>query len=169
MSEIDWDEFSRVFDRFNQPKYNIILPMFCQWIVDRLDERGGDDPARFVEIGCGTGLISERLVEGYPDSEFLLNDNNPAMLRIAAERFESSEAVVDLEESEGEVFLSGLETDSIEVAIFARSFYAMSDHAAVARETLRALEPGGRVILLDFTGPAAIEPLDAIFGKEEPE
>ena len=44
MSEIDWNELAEVYDHFNSTRYNVVLPMFCTWVVERLDERVGQKP-----------------------------------------------------------------------------------------------------------------------------
>src|SRR6185437_5823582 len=37
-------------------------------------------PQRILEIGCGTGSLSERLAEAFPGSDLLLTDIAPSML-----------------------------------------------------------------------------------------
>lgn len=56
-----------------------------QWLVarrlaDRIETGALHPPARVLEIGCGTGFLSARLAELYPDSALLLTDIAPSML-----------------------------------------------------------------------------------------
>lgn len=168
MSGIDWEAFATIFDHFNTAENNPVLPMFCAWLGDRLDDAGLESPASIVEIGCGTGLVSEWLSDWYPESRILLNDADAAMLAVARRNLASRRGL-RFEQQDGAVLLSGLTAGSVDVVVFARSFYALAEPHEVARLSLRALAPGGRVLVLDFTRPVELEPLDALFADREPD
>lgn len=171
MAEIDWDAYARVYDVFNGPKYNVIVPAFCAWMVDRLDEAGGDDPSRMIEIGSRTGLLAERMANWYRETAFTLVEEQPAMARVARERFDGSDSgngAVEVVESGGDAFVAGLPADSVEVLILSRSFYSLVDHERAAADMIRALKPDGRIFLFDFTQPVELAPLEDFFSAEEP-
>ena len=169
MDEIDWSELAEVYDHFNSTKYNVVLPMFCTWVVERLDERGLSDPERMVEVGCGNGLISEMLANWYPKTDFLLNDRHPAMVRFSRRRLESLGERVSMEEADGLDFLRGLADGSADVVLFSRSLYVLGNHESVAAEVMRVLSPDGLVFILDFLSAVDLAPLDEHFSSLEPE
>ncbi len=43
-------------------------------------------PRALIELGCGDGLLAERLLERFPDYRLLALDGSPAMLHAAAQR-----------------------------------------------------------------------------------
>ena len=55
-------------------------------VAARLAERLGGAPARILEIGCGTGLLSMHLARLFPGTELVLTDISPAMLAQAEKR-----------------------------------------------------------------------------------
>ncbi|MEZ4332608.1 MAG: methyltransferase domain-containing protein [Myxococcota bacterium] len=167
MDGIDWKAFAEIFDDFNSEQYNPILPLFCHWAVDRLDGRDSE-PGRFLDVGCGTGLVVEAFVDWYPEASFLLVDSQPEMLASAHGRL-GRDPRIRIEASRAEPFLATLEPASLDVVLFARSFYALADHDRVASDAVRALRPDGLVLLLDFTGPIDLDPLDEMFGRIEPD
>ena len=38
------------------------------------------DDAKILEIGCGTGFLTQHLLERYPDADFLITDLAPEMV-----------------------------------------------------------------------------------------
>lgn len=52
----------------------------AQRLAARIQARLPSPPRRILEIGCGTGLLSEALAAAFPNSALLLTDLAPAML-----------------------------------------------------------------------------------------
>jgi malonyl-CoA O-methyltransferase len=52
------------------------------------------EPGRILEIGCGTGLLTERLAARYPDRPLEAMDLSPAMVREAARRLAGEPHVI---------------------------------------------------------------------------
>jgi SAM-dependent methyltransferase len=103
-AEVDWRAFSEVFDYYASGDHGALLHDFYVWMVDQLDAREME-PGRFLEMGCGTGLLAEKLVEWYPEARFELVDKFAPMLELARERFESV-ANVSIHEIDGESYLA---------------------------------------------------------------
>jgi len=167
MAEIDWDALSRAIDVFSSEEYAPVLHQFYPWAVDQLDERDLE-PRTILDLGCGTGLLSEKLVEWYPEAALTLVDSNASMLARARERLGHCERV-ELVESTAERALAELPNDSIEMMIFCRSWYALPDPEAVAGRAVEVLAPHGLVFLFDFTRPIDIAKQDAFYQDLEPE
>ena len=56
-----------------------------QWLVaerlaEQITERVRKNPQRILEIGCGTGFLSARLAEAFPQAQLVLTDIAPTML-----------------------------------------------------------------------------------------
>ena len=167
MREIDWKAYARVFDTFSTEGYAPGLHSFYVWIVDQLEARERE-PAAFLEVGGGTGLLAAKLVEWYPEARLTLVDSSADMLAVARERFAENPAV-EIVEAGAEAHLQALAPGSVEIALFCRSWYAMTEPAKTAAALVRALEPGGLAFVFDFAQPIDLEALDADLGQAEPE
>jgi malonyl-CoA O-methyltransferase len=55
-------------------------------VARRLAKRLSGNPKRILEIGCGTGLLSELLLARFPNAELVLTDISPNMLAQAQAR-----------------------------------------------------------------------------------
>jgi len=45
-----------------------------------------DNPGRILELGCGTGILTEQILERFPGAEITGIDLSPDMLRVASEK-----------------------------------------------------------------------------------
>lgn len=167
MAEIDWDALSRAIDVFSSEEYTPILHQFYPWAVDRLDDRDLE-PSTILDLGCGTGLLSEKLVEWYPEASLTLVDSNASMLARARERLGAYDAVRFVE-STAERALAEMADESVEMMIFCRSWYALPEPDAVAARAMEVLAPQGLVFFFDFTQPIDVARQDAFYQDLEPE
>jgi ubiquinone/menaquinone biosynthesis C-methylase UbiE len=167
MAEIDWDALSRAIDVFSSEEYTPILHQFYPWAVDQLDHRDLE-PRTILDLGCGTGLLSEKLIEWYPEAFLTLVDANASMLARARERLGQHQAVTIIE-STVERALAETPDESVEMMIFCRSWYALPEPDAVAARAMEVLAPNGLVFLFDFTRPIDVAQQDAFYQDLEPE
>jgi ubiquinone/menaquinone biosynthesis C-methylase UbiE len=167
MPEIDWDALSQVIDVFSSEEYVPILHQFYPWMVDQLDERDLE-PETIVDLGCGTGLLTGKLVDWYPGSRITLVDANAAMLARARERLGDVEDV-EFVEASVEQALRDLANDSVEMMIFCRSWYALPNPDALAARAVEVLAPGGLIFLCDFTREIDVARQDEFYLELEPE
>ena len=167
MAQIDWDALSRVFDVFSSEEYTPILHQFYPWMVDQLDDRELE-PEVIVDVGCGSALLSAKLIEWYPDATLILVDDNPAMLSVARERLGEAPGV-SLVEASARQALESLAPQSVDLMIFCRSWYALPEPARLAARSVEVLSPDGLILLFDFTRAPDLEELDAFYAELEPE
>ena len=167
MAGIDWDALAQVIDVFSSEEYTPVLHQFQPWIVDQLDARDLE-PAHFVDVGCGTALLSQRWREWYPDAGLTLIDESGAMLARARERLGREEGVRFVE-AEALAGLDALESGSVDALIFCRSLYALPDPAKVASRAVELLSPAGLIFFFDFTRAHDLAALDAFYQELEPE
>lgn len=107
-----------------------------------LERRGlrGDEAA--VDAGCGTGRVTELLLERLPEGSVLAVDASEAMVEAARERFGGDPRVrverQDLLELEVEV--------PVDVIFSTATFHWIKDHERLFDRLVRALKPGGRLV-----------------------
>lgn len=59
-------------------------------VADRLAARlSGVGAKAILEIGCGTGILSQHLITQFPEAQILLTDIAPAMVQVSQSRFAS--------------------------------------------------------------------------------
>jgi trans-aconitate methyltransferase len=141
MSSSDWD--ASTYDRLSAPQQ--------EWgaaVLDRLDLRG-DESA--VDAGCGTGRLTEALLERLPRGRVIAVDRSPNMLEVAVAnlrpRFASRVAFVRAD-------AAALPFRDVADVIFSTAtFHWIRDHARLFASLHAALRPGGRLIAQCGGGP----------------
>jgi malonyl-CoA O-methyltransferase len=115
-------------------------------LVRRLE--GGPEPRRILELGCGTGYLTELLACRYPDGEILAFDFAERMVDLARHRLRKRRAEVLLADAEAADLGAkawDLVVSSATIQWFDRPLGSMSTLAS-------ALRPGGRMLHATF-GP----------------
>jgi ubiquinone/menaquinone biosynthesis C-methylase UbiE len=154
-----WSVYSRCYDGLlDLVPYQRLVEM----VVDSLDTPPG---AELVDLGCGTGNTIRALVDSSPDLVVTGVDSSPDMLRVAGTKFAHGE--VRLVRSDILDWLRSAESGSLDRVVSVNVLYTMhaEDRAVFWAEALRALRPGGRMVLVstdrDGVGPVIREHLDA--------
>ncbi len=106
--------------------------------------------ARVLEIGCGTGAVTKRLVER--GAHVTAIEQNPEMLEQARARIASSD-VVWLERTASEIDSLPFEAFDAVVASLCMSEMSADERAFVLHEARRRLCPEGRLVLADEVRP----------------
>jgi trans-aconitate 2-methyltransferase len=119
-----------------------------------------------VDLGCGTGNLSEKLANALPDADVLGLDSSPAMLESAAARARPGLRFADgrIEDFAG---AGGADYD----LIFSHSaLHWASDHARLIPRLLARLKPGGQLAVqlpADDDSPARVVFADAAGWRHE--
>ena len=110
-----------------------------------LDARPGLAPRaqRVLDVGCGTGVLLERL----PGPSVGL-DRSPAMLARARRRLPHAPLVV------GDAAALPFPDASFDAAVTNSALHYLDDPAAAVRELVRVTKPGGAVVWTDWDGGA---------------
>lgn len=118
--------------------------------------RDGDS---VLELGCGPGFVTERLLEELPNASVTALDLDPQMIQQAQARLAGSHG------SRCTLLVSDarsvpLPDQSFDVVYIRMLLQLVPEPLGVVREALRLLKPGGRLILADADDGAwgAIEP-----------
>ncbi len=126
----EWD--ADTYDAVSDPQF--------EWgteVLERL-ELGGDESA--IDAGCGSGKVTEKLLDRLPGGALLAIDGSEAMIAKAAERLggRADYLVADLAELEvGE---------PVDLIFSTATFHWIADHDCLFAHLRDALKPGGRLV-----------------------
>ena len=125
----DWD--AATYDRVSSPQVEWAGP-----VLDRLELRGDET---VLDAGCGSGRVTEMLIERVPDGKVIAVDSSPAMVAKAREAI-GDRAQVLLQD------LAELRVQEPIDAIFSNAvFHWVLDHKRLFTRLFEALRPGGRL------------------------
>jgi trans-aconitate 2-methyltransferase len=126
----DWD--ARTYDRVSDPQAE-----WAQAVLDRLGLHGDET---VLDAGCGSGRITEDLVERLPRGRVIAVDAAPGMVEHARARLGDRARVFQCD-------LLELHLDETVDAVFSNAvFHWISDHDLLFRRLYDALRPGGRLV-----------------------
>lgn len=106
-----------------------------QSLIERLPE--DLQPARWLDLGCGTGYFSRRLAQGFPQGEGVALDIAEGMLRHARPQGGAGAFVA------GDAECLPLRDGCIDLVFSSLALQWCENFAAVLQETARVLRPGG--------------------------
>ncbi len=126
----EWD--AETYDAVSDPQF--------EWgteVLARL-ELNGDESA--IDAGCGSGKVTEKLLERLPHGRLLAADGSEAMIEKAKERLgdRATYLVADL---------AGLEIEQpVDLIFSTATFHWIADHDRLFAHLHGALKPGGRLV-----------------------
>ena len=118
-------------------------------VMDRLGPLRGD---RCLEIGCGSGMLLERVLAAGAASAAGL-DHSPDMLALAIERNRQAIADERLLLKLGDAARIPWPDRSFDAALSANMFFFVEESERVLAELSRVLVPGGRLVIATMPGP----------------
>lgn len=106
-------------------------------VLDRLELQGDE---AVIDAGCGSGKVTEKLLDRLPDGTLLAVDGSEAMISKAEERLGDgvSYLVTDLSELELE--------EPVDLIFSTATFHWILDHDRLFKRLHAALRPGGRLV-----------------------
>lgn len=130
----EWD--ARTYDRISDPQ--------TRWgakVLDRL-ELVGDE--RVLDAACGTGRVSEQLLQRLPRGRLVALDGDPAMIAEARRRLAPFGHQVQLVIAD---LLKPLPIEGLVDAVFSTAaFHWIKDHDMLFRNLAAVLRPGGQLV-----------------------
>jgi trans-aconitate 2-methyltransferase len=128
----EWD--AGEYERISAPQTR-----WGAWILGRLETRG-DEAA--IDAGCGTGRVTELLLEKLPEGSVLAVDRSGAMVEAARRRFEGDPRVrVERQD------VSELEVrERVDLILSTATFHWIKDHDRLFRSLAQAMKPHGRLV-----------------------
>ena len=126
----EWDGTS--YDRISGP-----MEALGREVLGRLELRGDEV---VLDVGCGSGRITEALVQRLPQGRTIAVDESPSMVEAARRRLgvDADVRVVDLLELELE--------EPVDAILSTATFHWISDHDRLFRRLRGALSSGGRLV-----------------------
>jgi trans-aconitate 2-methyltransferase len=126
----EWD--AATYDEVSDPQF--------EWgmeVLERLDLRGDEV---VVDAGCGSGRVTEQLVERLPNGRVIAVDGSEAMVEKAKERLgdRADYLVADLVELEL--------PEPVDLVFSTATLHWISDHDRLFRQLHGVLKPGGRLV-----------------------
>jgi len=131
MATREWD--GAAYDRLSTP-----MERLGREVLDRLALRGDET---VLDAGCGSGRLTELLIERVPDGRVIGVDASPSMIDAARDRLGGD---ADLRVAD----LVGLDLggETVDVVFSTATFHWISDHDALFASLRRALHDGGRLV-----------------------
>jgi trans-aconitate 2-methyltransferase len=129
-SSREWD--AETYDKVSDPQFNWGIE-----VLERLELRGDENA---VDAGCGSGRVTERLVDRLPDGSVLAVDGSQAMIAKARERLGDRVAYLVAD-------LSDLELpERVDLVFSTATFHWILDHDRLFARIRDVLRPGGRLV-----------------------
>lgn len=125
----DWD--AGTYDRVSAPQ--------LEWgraLIDRMGLAGNE---RVLDAGCGSGRVTELLVEALPKGEVVAADGSRAMAELARERFGTRVEVIHSD------LLQLSLAEPVDAVFSSATFHWITDHARLFERIGSWLRPGGRL------------------------
>jgi ubiquinone/menaquinone biosynthesis C-methylase UbiE len=114
-----------------------------------------------ADIGAGTGYFSVRLARAVPDGQVIATDIEPDMIRYLTERA-AREQLPNLRAVRTPPSDPELAAGSVDRILVVDVWHHLDDRAGYARALARALRPGGKLAIVDFTREATHGPPPAM-------
>jgi trans-aconitate 2-methyltransferase len=128
----EWN--SKVYHRVSNPQFGWGLK-----VLERLILRGDE---RAMDAGCGTGRLTEKLLERLPRGSVVGVDQSHNMLRQAAEHLDSTDGRARFVQAD--LVRLPFEKD-FDVVFSTATFHWVLDHEALFKSLARALKSGGKI------------------------
>jgi trans-aconitate 2-methyltransferase len=136
----EWD--AQTYDQISEPQY--------QWgleVLERLDPQAGES---VIDAGCGSGRVTERLLERLPDGRVVGVDGSSEMIKVAAEKFAGDDRVTlivsDLLDLTPELLEENGAPTAVDALFSTATFHWITDHDKLFSRVHSVLRPGGRLV-----------------------
>ena len=168
IDDISWHTESagvtdQTFKNRDAESYNSVVAEFDRhtqaystYVIETLLQQVGSGPQTdFIDIGCGTGVVTFAFAERFGDTSKITGiDLSQGMLEFASREAKARglDSCTSFLQCDAEKLT--LADASIDVAVSLYAFRHFPNPDKAAREVFRVLRPGGRLIMAVGSGPA---------------
>jgi len=161
MDSVFFDVWSHTYDRavLQESTYRPVHDAL-------LDRIASLSPTTVLDLGCGTGQLTRRLITTFPDAGIIGVDLSSGMLERAVESDECNDASFALADAQRLPLSPG----SVDVVVCSESFHWYTDQPAALDGLHTLLKPGGRLLIasiatLTGTGDEIIRRTTSMTGR----
>jgi ubiquinone/menaquinone biosynthesis C-methylase UbiE len=140
-------EVKEFFERVAGDWDTMRLAYYDERVIDKMATVSGLDTSMTVaDVGTGTGFVAAGVAPRV--KRVVAVDNSPAMLGVARQNF-GELGIQNVELTEGDIARLPLEAGSVDAAFANMVLHHADDPAAMLREMVRVVRPGGVVAVVD--------------------
>jgi trans-aconitate 2-methyltransferase len=136
----EWD--AQTYDQISDPQY--------QWGLEVLDRLRPCADETIIDAGCGSGRVTEKLLERLPEGRVVGVDGSAEMIKVAAEKFAGDDRVAlivsDLLELTPELLEKNDARAAADALFSTATFHWITDHDKLFSRIHSVLRPGGRLV-----------------------
>ena len=136
----EWD--AQTYDEISEPQY--------QWGLEVLDRLEPSADEAIIDAGCGSGRVTERLLERLPEGRIVGVDGSAEMIKVAAEKFEGDDRVTlivsDLLDLTPDLLDQNEAPAAVDALFSTATFHWLADHDKLFSRIHSVLRPGGRLV-----------------------
>lgn len=132
-------------------------------VVDNLNLQPDDVVA---DIGAGSGYFSFRMAAKVPQGKVLAVDIQPEMLALIEER-KAAENVTNIEGILGQIDDTRLPESTVDLVLLVDAYHEFSHPYEMLDSMVKALKPGGRIVLLEYRQEDATVPIKPLHKMSE--
>lgn len=136
MSAREWDAAS--YDRVSGPQVRWAVP-----VLERLDPEG---VGLVLDAGCGTGRVTELLLDRLPDARVMAVDGSQAMLDEAGRRLAAAVDSGRLRLVQADLSKPLPFDEQVDAIVSTATFHWVLDHDALFTNLAAVLRPGGQLV-----------------------
>jgi len=138
------EEFSKWADNYDNPLTSITFRQTNTKIVQILNPVKNSS---FLDVGCGSGILIKNLLALNSNIKLYGLDITPKMVEVAKRKFINDP---DVEITLGSAIKMPYKDNSFDYVTCASSFHHHPDPLQSAKEMVRVLKPGGKLLILDM-------------------
>jgi SAM-dependent methyltransferase len=134
-------EYSRLAKRYDS-RWSSYVNATIGETLNRLEINQGE---RILDLGCGTGVLIQRLLQVSPEIEVFGIDTSAEMLEIAKQKLPES-----VELKVGSADNLPFPSNYFDIVISTSAFHFFRDPSQALQEAKRVLKPNGRLVITDW-------------------